>query len=177
MLLLLGIVALMGLLLRWAWTDFRYATARSGTPGTFSAIHCHTIHQPRGGDVHPCTGTFVATEGGFTDHSAHLDDNPVGVGKPLRLLRESDGSYHRPLVSTAVLDVAAAFGIVWAAAVGAVMVCVGSRRVSVGGGSPARSKPHLWASLQLWLTVVAVGSVAAGVLSLVVGIVIALTGH
>ncbi|MEU4845616.1 hypothetical protein [Streptomyces gilvosporeus] len=170
-------MALAGLLLRWALTDFRYATALSGTPGTFSAGHCHTVHQTRGGDVHPCTGTFVATEGRFTDHAAHLDDNPVGVGKPLRLLRESDGGYRRPLVSTAVLDVAAAFGIVWAAAVGAVMVCVGSRRMSAGNGNPTRSKPQLWPSLQLWLTVVAIGSLAAGVLSLVVGVLIALTGH
>lgn len=83
-LLVLGIIAAAGLLLRMPLNDFRYATALSGMPGTFSAAQCHTVPAGRGTSL-ACTGTFVAADGEFTDPAAHLTDGRIKLGKPISL--------------------------------------------------------------------------------------------
>ncbi|UKY47764.1 hypothetical protein [Streptomyces inhibens] len=176
-LLVLGIISLAGLLLRMPLNDFRYATALSGTPGTFSATHCHTVPAGRG-TSRACTGTFVAADGGFTDRAAHLTDARIKLGKPISLQRESDGSYIRPLAAGAALDLAGAFAIVWGAAFLLVMVCVGwSSKVSVSGGLPLRLNRRPGGTVLTLLGWLYIGSGAAAVLSAAAGIVIAIAGR
>ncbi|WP_432000119.1 hypothetical protein [Streptomyces sioyaensis] len=176
-LLVIGIIAAAGLLLRMPLNDLRYATALSGTPGTFSAAHCTTVPSGRGTSL-SCTGTFVATDGGFTDRAAHLIDGRITLGEPISLQRESDGSYVRPLASGAALDLAGVFAIVSGAGFLLVLVCAGwSSKVSVSGGLPLRLNRRPGGKVLPLLGWLYVGSGAAAVLSAVAGVAIAIAGH
>ncbi|BDM70783.1 hypothetical protein HEK616_42700 [Streptomyces nigrescens] len=176
-LLVLGIVALAGLLLRMPLDDFRYASGASGTPGTFSATRCHTVPVGRGGSSRACTGTFAAADGGFTDHAAHLTDARIKLGRAIPLQRASDGRYVRPLASAAARDLAGVFAIVWGAGFLLVLVAVGWTGVRLRGGLPLRSSRQPGGKLLPLLGWLYVGSGAAAVLSLVAAVVLALTGR
>ncbi|WP_158713044.1 hypothetical protein [Streptomyces sp. NRRL S-1813] len=63
--------------------DLRYTTGLSGTPGTFSAEHCHAVRSGRVTSL-TCTGSFVAADGRGTDHTAQLIDVPADHDQPAR---------------------------------------------------------------------------------------------
>ncbi|MFI9358027.1 hypothetical protein [Streptomyces lydicus] len=169
-LLVLGVIALAGLLLRIPLNDLRYTTGLSGTPGTFSAEHCHAVRSGRVTSL-TCTGTFVTADGRGTDHTAQLIDAPADHDQPITVQRKPDGSYVQPLVFRVALDLLAVFGIVAAAAMTVVIVRTGSSTAAVSAGVPARSRPKVWGPVLYLVSLLAIGCGAAAVLSFVVAVV------
>ncbi|MFJ9855162.1 hypothetical protein [Streptomyces sp. NPDC101150] len=168
-LLVVGTVALTGLLLRMPLDDLSYATTMSGTPGTFSAKHCHGVRSGRVTSL-TCTGTFVAEDGRLTDHSAELTDAPPDRDEPITVQRRPDGSYIQPLVFRVALDLTAVFGIVGAAAMMLVIVRALSSRDTVPARVPGRSRPKVRGPVPILLALLAIGCWAAAVLSFAIAI-------
>ncbi|AJT69725.1 hypothetical protein T261_8129 [Streptomyces lydicus] len=169
-LLALGVTAVAGLLLRMPLNDLSYTTTLSGTPGTFSAEHCHPVPSGRVTSL-TCTGTFVADDDRLTDHTARLTDAPADHDQPITVQRKPDGSYVQPRVFRVALDLIAVFGIVGAAAMAVVIVCIGSSRVFVPAGVPARSRSKVWGPVLYLLSLLSIGCWAAAVLSFIVVVV------
>ncbi|ARF53846.1 hypothetical protein [Streptomyces gilvosporeus] len=174
--LVLVILTAAGLVMRLPLDDFRYTTGLSGTPGTFTAARCHTVGSGRSSS-RTCTGTYVAAHGGFTARTARMDDGGIEPGRPVRVQREADGSYVRPLTSGALEDVAGAFLITSVAAFLLLGVCVSSPRVVVEGDAPLRANPRPWRMALSVLLTLSIGGGVAGALAFAAGFVMVLTGH
>jgi hypothetical protein len=163
-----GVIALAGWLLTFPLGDLRYTSGVSGTPGTFTAVRCHTTGADEG-STRVCTGTFVAAEGGFTDRTAQVRDADIDVGRPATLRRRPDGGYVQASPASAGKDLAAAFGIISLAAFLLVALCVSPPGVSAGGWKRLRANRAPWGTLLTVLVPLFGASLALAALSALIG--------
>ncbi|MGK4582657.1 hypothetical protein [Kitasatospora sp. HPMI-4] len=160
-----GVLALAGWLVRFPADELRYTSGTSGTPGTFTAAHCHTVGAGKGRQ-RVCQGPFVPHDGSPTDPAAHITDARVDVGKPAELRRTDGGGYVQPGVLNAGMDLAGIFGILCGASFLLMLPAAGPRRVKVEKGVPLRANPQPWGTLIPLLLGLFVFCGAAAMLSL-----------
>ncbi|GAB3984679.1 hypothetical protein GCM10029978_095000 [Actinoallomurus acanthiterrae] len=174
-----GVLVAIGVVVLAVWLEFfpingfRYAAGLAGTPGTFTAAHCHTYGSGRG-SRRVCTGTFTPANGGPADPAARITNARVHVGKPTTLRRKADGGYAKPGAADAVLDVAGVLGIVSLAALALLVLCVMPRRVRVEADVPLSSNPRPWGTLIPVLLWSFAGFLAAAALCGVAAVLLAL---
>ncbi|MFB7669653.1 hypothetical protein ACFC1R_38130 [Kitasatospora sp. NPDC056138] len=141
-----GVLVLAGWLLRFPADEFRYTAGMAGTPGTFTAAHCHTVGSGKSSH-RECQGRFVPHDGSPADPTAHISNARVDVGKPAELRRTDGGGYVQPGASNAAMDLAAIFGILCGAAFLLLFPVVGPRKVQVEKGIGPRANPQPWGTL------------------------------
>jgi hypothetical protein len=162
-----GVLALAGWLMSFPVDGFRYTAGLSGTPGTFTAAHCHTYGSGRTSE-RVCTGTFTSADGRLTDTKAHISNGRIDVGKHARLRRRPDGGYVQPGLGKAILDLAAAFGIVGGAAFLLMALCATPGRVAPN--IPLRANPRPWGTLLFLFALLGGGCLFAALLFYMVAI-------
>jgi hypothetical protein len=169
----IGVIALAAWLMSMVLGGFSYAVGLSGTPGTFTAAHCHTVGVGRG-STRICTGTFTSADGRVVDTRAHIKNARVYVGKPVGLRRKEDGGYTQPGWTSASMDLAVAFATIAGAAFLLVAPCVMARRVVIEDGVPLRAHPQPWGTLLPLLVCLVAIFLPAAMLSALAGLAFAI---
>ncbi|GAA2270684.1 MULTISPECIES: hypothetical protein [Kitasatospora] len=171
----IGVLALAGWLVRFPADEFRYTSDMAGTPGTFTAAHCHNEGAGKS-RTRQCEGPFVPHNGSPTDPAAHITNARVDVGKPAELRRTDGGGYVQPGVLNAGMDLAGVFGIFCGAAFLLMFPAAGPRRVKVETGVPLRANPQPWGTLVPLLLGLFVFFGAAAMLTLFGAVVLGVIG-